>query len=209
MTKKGLALALAALLMVLAAGCGKSAGDPNAPQTNTAASNGSSSSSGSSSGSGNSSGTVTQPPQQSFFAPEPTKTAPVEKANLGPLQLAAPAKVGPLTVTVTEKAVVTKAPGLPPNYAYVVMNVTVKNDSKDDYTINTADHFKLETPEAKPMPLNVQASAQRNPRLQGTLEPGSTKQGWLGYLVKVQGGTFKYKFTHPDYGDAYWEFAIQ
>lgn len=210
MIRKSLALTLVVLLVLLAAGCGKKSiereanNQPTQQQQNQQTQTGNTTTPSQSTGTTN---TQQQPPAQSFFAPEPKPA--YQKVSLGPLKVGAVAKVGPLSVTVEEKAVVDKAPGLPPGYFYVVMKATIKVEGKDDYTVNSSDHFKMETPEAKTMPFNIQATAQRSPRLQGTIEAGKSLQGWLGYLIKNQPGTFKYKFVHPDYGDAYWEFTLQ
>jgi len=69
--------------------------------------------------------------------------------------------------------------------------------------------LKMETPEGKVMPMNVTATAQKSPRLQGTIQPGGSASGWLGYMVKAQDGMFKFRFIHPDWGEARWEFAIR
>ncbi|HYF95789.1 MAG TPA: DUF4352 domain-containing protein [Symbiobacteriaceae bacterium] len=208
MTKKRIALSLAVLLMLLAVGCGKKAiegevttpppADKATPAANATTTTPSTN---------NPSAPAQEEPKQSFFAPEPKPA--YEKVNLGPLKVATPAQVGPLTVTLAEMSAVTKAPGLPPNYVYLVMRASVKNNGKEEYTINSSDHFKMETPEGKVMPFNIQATAQRNPRLQGTIVAGGAMEGWLGYLVKNQPGAFKYRFIHPDYGSAFWEFSIQ
>lgn len=207
MTKKTLALLLAACLMVLAVGCGKHVDERNA-EKKEAASN-TTSSSGTNSNT-NSTTQTTEEPVKTFFAPPVEEKKPewvrVDKTGL---KLGDAVKAGPLALTVLEKAAVTKAAGLPPGYVYLVMHISIKNEGKEDYTINTADHFKLETPEAKTMPYNVQATAQKSPKLQGTLQQGQSADGWLGYLVKGQPGTFKYHFIHPDYGEAVYEFAIQ
>lgn len=200
--RKSIALTLLAVLLTLvASGCGKRAIEAEQGSKPVVTNPGNSNTT-----TPGNSNTTPEAPKESFFAPPPTPT--FEKVNLGPLKLTEPAKAGPLTVTVDEKVVINKAAGLPPNYVHLVMKITVKNEGKDDYTINTTEHFKMETPEGKTMLVNIQATAQRSPRLQGTLQSGQTQTGWLGYLIKNQPGNFKYKFTHPDYGDAYWEFGL-
>ncbi|HWI63719.1 MAG TPA: DUF4352 domain-containing protein [Symbiobacteriaceae bacterium] len=202
--KKSLALLLAIAVMLVAAGCGKKAIEGGDTGNKPVASNPGTTTP---SNPANPGSTPAPEPKQTFLPPEPKPA--FERVNLGDLKVPSEAKIGPLTVKVEERAIVTKTAGLPPNYYYLVMKVTIVNGGKDEYTINTTDHFKMETPEAKLMPFNVQATAQRSPRLQGTLEGGKSQTGWLGYMVKVQPGNFKFRFTHPDWGDLFWSFPIQ
>lgn len=204
MTRKSWAVVAIAAMLVLAVGCGKSAGEPG---KNTGVSAPAANNQGTTPSTGTSTTTPTTPTagKDQPKAAEPT----YEKVTLGPLKMGDTAKVGPLSVTVKEMSVIEKATGLPPNYAFVVMNLTIKNDGKDGYTINATDHFKMETPEAKIMTLSPNATGQKSPRLQGTIEGGGTASGWLGYMVKIQPNNFKYRYNHPDWGTAHWEFAIR
>lgn len=204
MNRKSWAVLVMAAVMVMAVGCGKSAPEPG---KNTGVSAPAANNTKGTTPSNNSSTTPTTP---AAGKDQPKAAEPVyEKVTLGPLKMGETAKVGPLSVTVKEFASVEKAAGLPPNYAFVVLNLTIKNDGKDNYTINATDHFKMETPEAKIMTLSPNATAQKSPRLQGTIEAGGTASGWLGYMVKIQPGNFKYRYVHPDWGTAHWEFAIR
>ncbi|MFZ5822871.1 MAG: DUF4352 domain-containing protein [Bacillota bacterium] len=217
MMRKRLSLFALAVLLVFAAGCGKYAdeapkGDSSASNTQSTGSNtntdtGSkgSSSSGTSSttNTGGQSGNTTTAPAKK--APDPL---PVEKVKLGPLKIGEPATVGPITVTLIEMAVFTKGAGLPPNYVHAVAHLKVEYNGTDKYTINVTDHMKMETPEGKKAPFNLQATAHKDPRLQGTVERGKFIEGWLGYLTKRVAGQYKYMFIHPDFGEATWEFSI-
>lgn len=201
---KRVATALAALLL-LVAGCGKNAPDPGAAPAS------SSSQTGTSAGTGSSSGTGTGSTSTAPALPDVKKNTPkpVEKVKLGPLAVGAVAKVGLIDFKLEEIGVVTKAGGLAPGYGYLVTKLTVTNNTADPYTINPSDHIKVETPEGKLTRYNVAATAQRNPRLQGTLNAGQSESGWLGYMVKLQAGNFKMTLTHPDFGEAVFEFTVQ
>ncbi len=200
-------IGLAALLLVLAlAGCGKNAAEPGAaPASSSGSGSGSSASSGTNPGTGSTSTNTTGASNPAADAP---KKPTYEKVSLKGLKPGSEAKVGPLTVKLEEINVVSKAPGLPAGYAYLLARVTVNNAGDVDYTINTSDHLKLLAPGGTVSRVNAQASAQRNPKLQGTLQKGDSATGWLGYLVKVGDGDFQYTFTHTDWGDAAWEFPL-
>ncbi|MFZ5813904.1 MAG: DUF4352 domain-containing protein [Bacillota bacterium] len=215
MIRKRLALLLAAL-MILAVGCGKNAPDPNAVPAAGGSSQGSGSSGSSGSGStvsnpsgssssnssgSNSAGTGSNTSGQKEQQP----SAPAEKVKLGPLKVGETAKVHVFEVTLHEVGLVTKAGGLPPGYGYMLIRFTVKNGSNGQYAINVTDHFKLMQPDGKPGRYNISATAQRNPKLGGTLAPGDSGSGWAGYLIKLGSGTFKLTYTHPDFGEAVWE----
>lgn len=142
--------------------------------------------------------------------PAPNTPAPAayEKVTLGPLKVGEQAKLGPLSVTLIKTNVISDAAGIPPGYVYFLAELEIKNDGKDLYTINMTDHFKVETPEGKKAPYNVQATAYGNPRLQGSLEQGKSAIGWIGYLAKRVDGVYKYNFIHPDWGEATWDFGL-
>jgi hypothetical protein len=215
---KRLAAGLLALLLVLAAGCGKYADENNGGKA--ASNSGTSTSTNSGNNTSNSSintGTNTSNSSSTTNTSNNTNTTKAstkptfEKVNLGPLQKGQEAKVGPLTIKVEDFNLVDKGAGLPPGgtFVFLLMKVTVTNAGPDPYTVNVGDNFKMDAPDGKRANWNVQASATRTPRLEGTIDKGETKTGWLGYLVKKQPGTFKYTFTHMDWGDAYWTFTIQ
>lgn len=201
---KRIAIALAALLLLLTAGCGK-----NAPDASGATANNPTQSTTSPSGSGSNNSNVPASAANNSALPIVKKEtqAPVEKVTLGPLAVGALAKVGLMDYKLEELAVVSKAGGLAPGYVYLVTKLTITNNTKDPFTINTSDHIKLEAPDGKIARYNVSATAQRNPRLQGTLQPGESQTGWLGYMIKVQEGKYKMTFTHPDFGQATYEFT--
>jgi len=202
MTKNRIAILLAATLLLLIAGCGKNAPEPGAaPQASKGATPSDTTggtSTGATTGSGNT-GTTTTPstPQKKTYT----------KVNLGPLKKTETAKVGPLSVTVSEVAVTRQTTGLPAGYAYVSVMVKIANED-ELYTINTTDHFRMETPQARVSKINVQAQSLRNPKLTGSLDKGASASGWLGFLVKISDGNYKFAFTHPDYGEAVWEFPL-
>lgn len=206
--KKQLALTLA-LVTLLAVGCGKNAEPEPAKNPGAPAPSGSNPSGGSNSGSGS---TPTAPStggsNNPLLPPAPEKPK-FEKVTLGPLKMGDLAKIGPLDVTLVERNVVTKAAGLPPGYAYVVMKLKIKNNGELPYTINTTDHLKFVMPDGKKLNVFPNATAQRSPRLQGTLNQGQETEGWLGYLVKPGPGEFKYYFLNQDWGDAHWIVAVQ
>jgi cytoskeletal protein RodZ len=215
MNRKVLSLLAAATLLVFVAGCGKNADDTKGANTasnsSSSSSTSSSSSAPSSSASSSSSSTASNSNSSTSAASTPKKEEPkpVEKVKVGPLKVGETAKVGPLSVTLKQTAVVDKAAGIPAGYIYLLAEVQVANDGSDAYTINITDHFKLDTPEGKKAPYNVQATANREPRLQGTIEQGKNSSGWIGYLSKKVAGTYKYQFIHPDYGEATWEFSLK
>lgn len=210
MIRKSLAIGLAALLVITATGCGKNAVEPGSvptgASTNSGAKSGSNEPSGSSttSSGNNDSGSTTS----SSGPGAPSAPQAGQMAKVGPLARGETAQVGPISVTLSEVEVVTQAVGLPEGYAYVLVDLTIRNDGSASYTINTADHTKMTSPDGKNRNINVQAMGQRSPRLQGTLDKGETQAGWLGYLVKYEAGNFTLLYTHPDYGEATWEFHI-
>ncbi len=186
MVKKSLALVLALLLMVVAAGCGK-----NAPAEGTGGGTAAQSgAAGSTDG-----GTEAQTPTY-------------EKVDLGPFKLGETAEVGPVAITFNEVGRIDSGAGIPPGYLFVLVNVTVKNNGEAPYTINVTEQFKVGTPEGKDARYNIMASGQRSPRLQGTITKGKEMTGWMGFLAKLGDGTYQLKFSHPDYGTAYWEFEL-
>lgn len=180
----------AVLLAVVAAGCGKHADEtgPGAPASGA-------------SGSTGTAGGGQDTPSNGGTAPEPA-----EKVQLGPLAVGDTAEVGPLTVTVSKIEAVDQAPA--PGYTYVLVELTVENSGAAAYTVNPTEQHKVQTPEEKNAPYNLQATAVRSPRLQGTLKQGESVTGWLGFLAKKMEGTYTYTFTHPDYGEAVWEFSL-
>jgi hypothetical protein len=214
MIRKSLGPTLVALLL-LASGCGKNAPVPGstAPPTSSSSGGGPSSSGGSSTptGAGSNPGTTGTAPAASGGQSTGPANQPQQcnKVNAGPLKKGDNAKVCAVSVKLKDVAVITGSAGLPPGYAYVVVDLDVKNDGTAEYTINVTDHFKLTAPDGKNRQFNVQATAQRNPRLQGAIKQGEAQSGWLGYLVKLDPGTFTFAFTHPDYGSATWEVPIQ
>lgn len=216
MNRRMLKLVAAALLALVIAGCGKNA-DPNPNPSNT--------------GGGSSGGTTTNNPGSNTGANSGgnnanagtngnnnnagnsntggTKPPPTtEKVNLTGLKVGEPAKLGPLTVTVTQVVAVDQVAGLQQGYVYAMVEIDVKNDGAP-YTINVTEHFRMETPEGKKANYNMQAAAQRSPKLQGTVEKGQSTKGWLGHLTKSMAGAYTFKYTHPDLGDATWEFSLQ
>lgn len=224
-----IAVSLLGLLLLTAAGCGKNAPDPNAPAARTSAapatsssgSGGSSSStapSGSTSSSGGSSSAATSGSSGGSTAGSSTSTsgsaakstapAAPQRANLGPLKIGELAKIGPIEVTMQEIYLVQKAAGIPPGWAYLLIKINVANQDKAPYTMNITDYYKVMMPNDKAGRYNVSATAQRQPKLSGTLQPGESQSGWAGYLIQVIDGTYKLTIGHPDFGDATWEFKL-
>jgi len=210
---------LAAVLALTVAGCGKNAVEttPGAAGSSGSSTSGSSTSGSSTTGAGGSGGSnatggggATSPggaggqdaAQGGGIAP-----APAEKVQLGPLAVGDTAEVGPITVTVHQVEAVDQAPA--PGYTYLMVELTVQNGAEALYTVNPTEQHKLHTPEDKTAPYNLQATATRSPKLQGSLRQGESASGWLGFLAKRMDGTYKYTFIHPDYGEATWEFTIQ
>lgn len=213
MRKKLLSLLAIVVLLAFAAGCGKNAGEEpkggNSASNSTGATGGKSESNSSGTGAGsNSSGTGTGTSTTTPTTPKEEKKT-YEKVTLGPLKAGESAKIGPLTVTLKQVNVVDKAAGLPQGYVHLMTELVIANEDSPPYTVNITDHYKLETPEGKKAPYNVQATANRTPRLQGTLEKGQSVTGWIGYLSKRVAGSYKYMFIHPDYGEVTWTFSIQ
>lgn len=210
-------LLAAATLLVFVAGCGKNADEStNTPAPSTSQSGSKTETAGGSGTTQQSSGTTqsgttqsgTSGNNNSSQAKPAEQTQPAEKVVLGPLKAGETAKLGPLTVTLKQLAVVDRATGIPPGYVYLVAELSVLNEGAAAYTLNITDHFRAETPEGKKAPYNPQATALRSPRLQGTVEQGKSIEGWLGYLSKKVAGKYKYQFVHPEYGEATWEFSL-
>lgn len=213
--KKKLALLLAIMLLA-AVGCGKNAptagGPANSPPTGgqgaqqggTNPGNTSGNTSGGSSTTPNNPGTGTPATGGGGRNTGPT---PFEKVNLGPLKEGELAKVGPIDVTVEKFVVKTKAPGLPPNSSLVYLLVLVKmtNNNTVDQPINLLSHFKFHNSEEKPYSMQTAPTNTETQRLTGTLLPGESKEGYIGFMVKLSPGTGKFVYTHPDFGDATWE----
>ena len=188
-----IAISLLGLLLLAAAGCGKNAPDPNAPAAPAA----SSSSSGGSSASTGSSGSTTSSggsstgatssssgssgkstsgstPSTSGSAAQSTAPAAPQRANLGPLKIGDVAKIGPIEITMQEIYLVQKAAGIPPGWAYLLVKINVKNNDKAPYTMNITDYYKVMMPNEKAGRYNVSATAQRQPKLSGTLQTGES-----------------------------------
>lgn len=211
MTKRNLAVLLAALLVVFVTGCGKNAKEPEpvpvtaAPSASGSAATGNSGSSSAGAGGGATSPSAT--PAAPTEKQDARKT--YQKVTAGPLKKGEKANIGPITVSLDDVAVTKQATGLPQGYAYVTAKLTVvNNEDSVPYTINVTDHFKMTTPAARDSRMNVQATGLRNPKLQGSVDRGTSASGWLGYLVKVSEGTYKFQFNHPDWGDVTWEFPL-
>lgn len=209
--RKILTLAAVTLLLVFVAGCGKNATEGNAPAPgNTAQTPANSAPSNSNNNTSSSSQTTNNNNSSSATQTQPKQDAPkaFEKVDVGPLKPGEPGKIGPLTVTLKQTNVVDKAAGLPQGYIHLMAEIVVSNEAAAVYTMNITDHFKLETPEAKKAPYNVQATANRSPRLQGSVEQGKSSTGWIGYLSKKVAGKYKYQFIHPEWGTVTWEFSL-
>lgn len=197
MNRRLLTAFAAALLLLVLAGCGKNAlPDGAASGTGSA---GQAPSSGEAGGTGETAGG-----SESGQAAEPNVSVQV-----GPLQVGEAAQVGPLVVTLRTVEAIRQAAGLPDGYVYLMADLHIRNEGSAAYTINVTEHFRATTPEDKRAPYNMQASGQRSPRLQGTLDPGQSTEGWLGHLAKAMDGTYTYQFVHPTYGEATWEFPLQ
>ncbi|HEY3364717.1 MAG TPA: DUF4352 domain-containing protein [Symbiobacteriaceae bacterium] len=211
MIKRSLAVLLAVLLLALAAGCGKNAADPGAKPSG----NGNSTDNGQSSSASPSTAPSDTPASSLPTPSSPGWVSSTDKAqqpktcdpvNLGPLKKGESAKLCSVTITLVE--VNTATNGAPQGYAYVLLHFTVKNQGDADFTINTMDHFKLDTPDGKVNTTNATATSQRNPRLQGTLAKGQSTEGWVGFLSKQVKGDYKFTFAHPDFGKAVWTFSL-
>lgn len=208
--KKKMLLALA-LVMLVVAGCGKNAA-PNGPQgstPNTPATGGQTPPANGGSGSNTSSGGQSTAPLPGMNAPSaaPQKQE-FEKVDLGPFKAGEVAKIGPLEVTVTSFTKKTKAPGLPANssLAYVLVNVSIKNTGTADYPINLSEHFKFFNVAGKSYVISVAATNTEQKRLSGTVKPGETAEGFIGYMPSLSPGTNKLVYQHPDWGTAFWEY---
>ncbi|MGE5673163.1 MAG: DUF4352 domain-containing protein [Mycobacterium leprae] len=199
--KRTVTITLALLLLVLTAGCGKNAADPKASPAAASGQSGTGSTVGSNAtGATGSTGTAAATPA----AGNQKKT--YQPVTLGPLKVGEAAQVGPLKVTPTETAWITK--GAPQGYAYILVNMSIADADSDDYTINVTDHFNMAMPDTKKAPYNMQATGQKSPRLQGAVSKGQTVTGWMGFLTKATKGKYTFTFKHPDYGTATWEFDI-
>jgi hypothetical protein len=211
MKNRKLLTLVAAALLVVVAGCGKNAGEePKAGAASPSGTNPSAASTDKKEATGTSTGAAANnTPAQQTQQPKQEAPKTFEKVNVGPLKPGESAKIGPLTVTLKQTGVVDKATGLPQGYIHLMTELTIRNEAAEPYTINVTDHFKLDTPEGKKAPYNIQATANRTPRLQGTVEQGKEISGWIGYLAKKVPGKYKYQFIHPDWGTVTWEFAVQ
>lgn len=127
---------------------------------------------------------------------------------MGPLKIGGLANVGPLEFTMQEIYLVQKAAGIPPGWAYLLIKIEVANKDKASYTMNITDYYKVTMPNDKAGRYNVSATAQRQPKLSGSLQPGESQSGWAGYLIQVLDGTYKLNIGHPDFGEATWEFKL-
>lgn len=131
---------------------------------------------------------------------------PVSLANLGVNETA---NLGPISYTVTATWLVKQAPAFPQGYGFVLVEIHIKNEGKERYSINSVEHFVLTDKDGKNYKLNAQASGQRSPRLQGILEGGQELQGWLGYLLKVYHGDYTLTIKpSPDWGEATYNFQL-
>lgn len=207
--KKKILLALALATLVVA-GCGKNAA-PEGPQGSTPpapAAGGQTASSGGS-GSNPSGGETSTAPLAGM--PGPSAAPPkqdFQKVELGPLKAGEVAKVGPLEVKVVSFTKKTKAPGLPPNtnLAFVLVLVNIKNTGIADYPINLTEHIKFVNVADKSYVMSAAATNTEQNRLNGTVKPGETVEGFIGYMPSLTPGANKLLFTHPDWGTAFWEY---
>jgi hypothetical protein len=202
--KKKMLLALA-LIMLVAAGCGKNAAPGGGP-ANSAPSTPQTGNAGNTPGQTGQPGQTAQPlPGQSGPSAAPPKQE-FQKVDLGPLKVGDVAKIGPLEVKVANIVTKKKAPGLPPNtnLAYVLVLVNIKNTGTVDYPINLTEHFKFINVEEKSYVMSAAATNTEKDRLTGTVKGGETVEGYIGYMPKLVTGTNKVLFTHPDWGTAYW-----
>lgn len=194
-----------ALVMLVAAGCGKSAapGGSGGPQASNPGQGGQTAPSGPSNQPGQ---TAPLPGQTGPSAAPPKQEFP--KVDLGPLKAGAVAKVGPLEVNVVSFTKKTKGPGLPPNtsLAFVLVKVNIKNTGTVDYPINLTEHFKFLNVAQKSYVISAPATNTETVRLNGTVKAGETVEGFIGYMPSLSPGTNKFVFQHPDWGTAYWEY---
>ncbi|HLO02831.1 MAG TPA: DUF4352 domain-containing protein [Symbiobacteriaceae bacterium] len=202
--KKKMLLALA-LVMLVAAGCGKNSAPPGPVGSTPSGTTG-----GATGGTGGTGGTGsnTQPlPGQPGQSAAPPKQE-FQKVDLGPLKAGEVAKVGPLEVKVVSFTKKTKAPGLPPNtsLAFVLVLINIKNTGTVDYPINLTEHFKFANVAAKTYVMSTAATNTEKNRITGTVKAGETVEGYIGYMPTLTPGTNKMLFTHPDWGTAFWEW---
>lgn len=210
--KKKMLLALA-LVMLVAAGCGKNAasGGPagstpnNNTNSNTPAQGGTPQTGTNTPAAGGGSAPL---PGQEGPSAAPPKQEGFTKVDLGPLKAGEMAKVGPLEVTIKSFTKKTKGPGLPPNtsLAHVLVLIEIKNTGTVEYPINLAEHFKFFNVAEKSYVYNVAATNTETKRLTGAVKPGETVEGFLGYMPSLSPGTNKLLFQHPDWGTAFWEY---
>lgn len=206
--KKKMLLALA-LVMLVAAGCGKNAtpGGSSGPQGSTPPQGGQTVQPGQTGQSGQT-GQGAQPlPGQTGPSAAPPKQE-FQKVDLGPLKVGEVAKVGPLEVKIANVVKKTKAPGLPANssLAFVLVLVNIKNTGTVDYPINLTEHFKFANVAAKTYVMSTAATNTEQKRLTGTVKGGETVEGYIGYMPSLTPGTNKVLFQHPDWGTAFWEW---
>lgn len=210
--KKQLIIALAALLL-LAAGCGKNAPDPNAPRSpgsgssNSGGNNNSGGSNNSGGGNNQSGGSNNSGGGNNQSGGSGAPVQPTGPVKLGPLKAGEAGKLGDLELTVKSVEVITTAAGLPPGYVFVLLNLRFTNTGPD-YPINFTNHLRFMTPEGKKINTSAQATGQRSPRLGGTVTKAEAVEGYLGYLTKNVPGTFQFIFG-IDESEATWEFTVQ
>lgn len=214
----GLLLTLTILILT---GCGGKGDDkggvptPGAvPTPAPAAASGSQGSGGQSSGGGQTasggqaasggqtqSGSQTQSSGSSSRANRPA----FEKVSIGPLTATEEAVVGPLTYQLGMME--GRSAGMTfPGYDYFLIHITVTNTSTAQFSVNSLNHFHLVEPNGNHQKINIQAGIVYKEKIDGNLDPGATVSGWLGFLVKLDDGDYQLVMTHPDFGDATWEF---
>lgn len=136
---------------------------------------------------------------------QPHLIVPVTLENLG---LNQSATLGYVTYTLDSIYLVPQAPAFPQGYGFVLVEITVRNDGPTPFTVNSVEHFILTDKNGKAYKLNAQAWGQRNPKLQGNVEPGGEQKGWLGYLLKTYNGDYTLTISPPDWGEAIYTFQL-
>lgn len=137
------------------------------------------------------------------------QTEPAGPVSLGPLNVGDTAKIGQVEFTLDIAEFVDQGANLPQGFVFVMIHFTIKNNGKEVYTINVTDHFRFEAPDGKRSSVSTQATALRQPRLQGTLQQGETKEGYLGFLARPLDGKYSMTISPSDHGTAKWEFSQQ